>query len=90
MPAKAFRDGDTQINDGESSYQQNHNVFRGVWELARLHTYESLITVFPALWGACVAAGTRDITLDVPSLALVLFGILASGVASHAAFTTLK
>jgi 4-hydroxybenzoate polyprenyltransferase len=90
MPAKAFRDGDSQLHDEQSDPKQNRDVFRGVWELARLHTYESLITVFPALWGACVAAGTRDITLNVYSLALVLFGILASGVASHCAFTTLK
>lgn len=61
---------------------------RGVWELARLHTREAWLCWYPAVWGACLAAGTRDVNLDVATFARILFGIWSSVTATHCAFCT--
>ncbi|KAL7952722.1 UbiA prenyltransferase family [Trichoderma compactum] len=71
-----------------SSKKGQRDVFRGIWELARLHTREAWVCWSPAIWGACVAAGTRDVTIDLYTLSSVLFGIWASITATHCTFCT--
>ncbi|KAI6782837.1 uncharacterized protein J7T54_000980 [Emericellopsis cladophorae] len=71
-----------------SSKTGQRDVFRGVWELARLHTREAWVCWSPAIWGACVAAGTQDVYMDLHKLASVLFGIWASITATHCTFCT--
>jgi 4-hydroxybenzoate polyprenyltransferase len=69
---------------------QRRNVARGVLELARLHTRESWLCWYPAIWGSCVAAGMQDVSLEVGSFARLLFGIWASVTATHCTFCTYK
>ncbi|PYH39100.1 4-hydroxybenzoate octaprenyltransferase [Aspergillus neoniger CBS 115656] len=59
---------------------------RAIWEMARLHTHETWLSVFPAVWGASI--GAKSDRTDGWSLAWVLFGIWASATVSHAAFCT--
>ncbi|RDL32635.1 4-hydroxybenzoate polyprenyltransferase [Venustampulla echinocandica] len=64
------------------------NVARGIFELGRLHTKEAWLCWYPAVWGACLSAGTQNISLDVFTFARILLGILTSVTASHAALCT--
>ncbi|KAJ6142505.1 UbiA-like prenyltransferase [Penicillium samsonianum] len=68
--------------------KSQRNVARGVWELARLHTREAWLCWYPAIWGACVAAGMRDVSLELAPFLRLLFGIWASVTATHCAFCT--
>ncbi|TAQ84223.1 hypothetical protein B7494_g7452 [Chlorociboria aeruginascens] len=61
---------------------------RGVWELARLHTREAFLCWFPAVWGACLSAGTQNVSLDVITFSRILFGIWSSVTASHCTLCT--
>lgn len=47
-------------------------------------TYSCLV------WGACLAAGTQDITLNYSQFVQVLFGIWSSVTVTHCAFCTFK
>jgi 4-hydroxybenzoate polyprenyltransferase len=71
-----------------SNKGQQRNVLRGVYQLARLHTREAWVCWAPAIWGACVAAGTQDVTMDLRMFVGVLFGIWASVTATHCTFCT--
>lgn len=68
----------------------NKSIARGVFELARLHTREAWLCWYPAVWGACVAAGTQGINLDLSQFVCVLFGIWSSVTATHCLFCTFK
>ncbi|KAL9579880.1 MAG: hypothetical protein Q9203_006523 [Teloschistes exilis] len=68
--------------------RKTRDVKRGVFELARLHTREAWLCWYPAVWGACLAAGTQDITLDCSQFVQVLFGIWSSVTVTHCAFCT--
>jgi hypothetical protein len=85
MGAKAFRNA-----PAETSLSEKRDVIRAVWELGRLHTREAWLCWYPAIWGACVAAGTREVSLSVQSFTMVLFGIWASVTATHVTFCTFK
>jgi 4-hydroxybenzoate polyprenyltransferase len=85
-----FASSDEPVPPKGSSLNPNRDVIRGVWELARLHTREAWLCWYPAVWGACVAAGTRDVSLDHYSFARVLFGIWSGVTATHCALCTLK
>ncbi|KAM7205914.1 hypothetical protein V8F33_000744 [Rhypophila sp. PSN 637] len=64
------------------------DVVLGIWRLARFHTREAWLCWYPAVWGACVAAATQDVSLDLYTFARILFGIWSSVTATHAAFCT--
>jgi len=72
----------------ENHGARQRNVVRGVWELARLHTKESWLCWYPAVWGACLSAGVQNVSLDLAVLGKVLFGIWISVTATHCAFCT--
>ena len=63
---------------------------KGVWQLARLHTREAWLCWYPAIWGACIAAGVNEIHLDLSRFAMIIFGIIASVTATHCTFCTFK
>lgn len=69
---------------------KNRDVFRGVWELSRLHTREAWICWYPAVWGACIAAGTQNVSFDICTFGRILFGIWASVTSTHCTFCTFK
>ncbi|KAM7183945.1 hypothetical protein V8F20_012422 [Naviculisporaceae sp. PSN 640] len=64
------------------------NVPLGIWRLARFHTREAWLCWYPAVWGACVAAATQNVSLDLYTFGRILFGIWSSVTATHAAFCT--
>ncbi|KAJ5186083.1 Amidohydrolase 2 [Penicillium cf. griseofulvum] len=71
-----------------TTQKSSHNVSRGIWELARLHTREAWLCWYPAIWGACVAASMRDVSLELAPFLRLLFGIWASVTATHCTFCT--
>ncbi|RMZ77832.1 hypothetical protein DV737_g4177, partial [Chaetothyriales sp. CBS 132003] len=71
-----------------SPQKSKRDLTRGVWELARLHTREAWLCWYPAVWGACLSAGAREIALDRATFCKVLFGIWSSVTATHATFCT--
>ncbi|KAK6008857.1 hypothetical protein QM012_000760 [Aureobasidium pullulans] len=71
-----------------SDDKPQRDVVRGIYELARLHTREAWLCWYPAIWGACIAAGTQDIELDLVEFGRVLFGIWATVTITHCAFCT--
>ncbi|KAL9618590.1 MAG: hypothetical protein Q9160_006701 [Pyrenula sp. 1 TL-2023] len=68
--------------------QQSRDVVRGVWELARLHTREAWLCWYPAVWGACLSAGSQDASIDLLKFLQIIFGIWSSVTASHCAGCT--
>ncbi|KAF3095460.1 hypothetical protein TWF569_011639 [Orbilia oligospora] len=68
--------------------KSKRNTPLGVIKLARLHTLESLLCVYPAIWGACLSAGSHQKVFTPSSFLSVLFANWISMTIAHMAFCT--
>ncbi|KAI5791971.1 UbiA prenyltransferase family-domain-containing protein [Geopyxis carbonaria] len=63
---------------------------RACWELARYHTKESMLEVFPAIWGAVFSAGVNGADLDLLRVVRLLASNWASMTLLHGTFCVIN
>ncbi|KAF3905060.1 hypothetical protein AA313_de0207203 [Arthrobotrys entomopaga] len=76
------------MNSNSVKLKSKRNTTLGVIKLARLHTLESLLCVYPAIWGACLSAGRHKKSFTIASFLNVLFANWVSMTIAHMTFCT--
>ncbi|KAF3941745.1 hypothetical protein ABW19_dt0200455 [Dactylella cylindrospora] len=71
-----------------ASAKSRRNIPLAIIRLARLHTLESLICVYPAIWGACLSAGMSRKSLSLSSFLAILLSNWISMTVAHMTFCT--
>ncbi|KAK6544878.1 hypothetical protein TWF694_001557 [Orbilia ellipsospora] len=85
MPVKRNQ---ATANSDPANLKNKRNTTLGVIKLARLHTLESLLCVYPAIWGACLGAGRHHKSFTIASFLGIIFANWISMTIAHMTFCT--